>query len=141
MGTVMENGGLQGYGGFTSQGETGAGTIASEGMDHAKQLGRTTWQRTLEQVEQRKGTVVEALDHFASALEGASKQQGDSGIQLPFEFAGRLAGYVRQFSQRIEQGTAEELLNDVEDQFRARPGLFMAGLLAAGFFAGRLFRR
>jgi len=133
MGTV-EVGGVQGYS-HPSQ-----PSIAGESMDRAKQLSRTTWQRTLAQLDQRKGTVVQALEGFASSLENVG-QQASSQLPIPNDLTDKAAGFIRQFSRRIEQGSSEELLNDVENQFRARPGAFMAGLVAIGFFAGRILRR
>jgi len=110
-------------------------------VDQAKQLGRAGWHRALEQVDQRKGMLAHTLDGFASQLEGLVNNQGDPVSQVPAELAGRAASYIRQFSHRIEQGTTEELITDVENQFRARPGAFMAGLVAIGFLAGRMLRR
>jgi hypothetical protein len=49
-------------------------------------------------------------------------------------------GVLRKTSDRLENGTTEELIADAQAQVRQRPGLFIAGCAVVGFALGRFIK-
>jgi hypothetical protein len=74
---------------------------------------------------------------FSEDLENmASQGQGGLAGQLAREVADR----ARSLSTHLEQREPRDLLDDVRDFARRKPGTFLLGALAAGVVAGRLAR-
>jgi hypothetical protein len=64
--------------------------------------------------------------------------QGNDGMAA--DLVREVAGRARTMSARLEHQQPRELLDDLRDFARRRPGAFLLGCLAAGMLAGRLTR-
>jgi|GEM_PF-3765451 len=100
--------------------------------------GSTPRDQLYQQVDSHRGGLARGLQGLASNLESASRSE-EAGVARPL--LGRAAGLLRRTSDRLENETTAELVADAQDRARERPGLVVAGLLAAGFALGRLLRR
>lgn len=144
MGSVIEGSGIQGssYVGNTgSVGISGQSSqsdgIAQAGKEQVKRLGGITRERVYHQVDSRKGEFIKSLSGLADTLQSA----GRSGNLGPVQ--GLVDGCVQvihKVSDRLERGSTEELVRDAQARIRQRPGMFIAGCVALGFFAGRLLK-
>lgn len=146
MGSVIEGGGIQGssyvQGAPGSRGEDGSsqgamGGIAQAGKEQVKKLGGVTRGRVYEQVDSRKGELVKGIQGLASTLEDASRKDDAAMVRPLLDGA---AGVLRKASDRLENGTTEELVRDAQSRVRERPGLFIAGCVALGFAFGRMIK-
>ncbi|MCP3138701.1 hypothetical protein [Pyxidicoccus xibeiensis] len=139
MGSVLEGANLQGSN-YTQQSSNGGhamGGIAQAGKEQVKQLGGVAKGRVYEQVDSRKGDLVKGIQGLVSTLETASRAE-EAGMVRPLLTSA--VGVLRKTSDRLENGTTEELLADAQAQVRQRPGLFIAGCVAVGFALGRFIK-
>jgi hypothetical protein len=142
MATVTE-GGIQG----TSYSGTNIGTsdvstqgsdtgIAAQGKEQVKRFTGATRERVYHQVDSRKDDLIKGLHGFVSTLENAS-QNADGFSQQVLNGA---VGYIRKFSDRIENGSTEDLMRDAKRFVHEKPAPFFAGCVALGFLAARLLK-
>lgn len=145
MGSVLEGSNVQGsnysqrpgMASDSSNGEQWAGGIAQAGKEQVKQLGGVAKGRVYSQVDSRKGELVKGLQGLVSTLESAAKND-EAAMARPILTSA--VGLLRKTSDRLENGTTEELLADAQAQVRQRPGLFIAGCAVVGFALGRFIK-
>jgi hypothetical protein len=129
-------------GGIQGSSFTGAGTDVSEntgisaGKEQVKRFTGVTRDRVYHQVDDRKEDLIKGIQSFVSTLENAS-QNADGLSQQVLQGA---VGYIRKFSDRIENGTTEELVTEARQFIREKPAPFFAGCIAVGFLAARLLK-
>jgi hypothetical protein len=104
------------------------------GKEEVRRLGGAARRRIIAEADKRKSLVASRLEQLADSLE-SSETQGPEGKLL--DSAARIA---RNASSTLRNRSSEELLSNVEQGFRDRPGVFLAGCLALGFVGGRLLR-
>jgi len=131
MASVTE-GGIQGSS-FTGTDNTG---ISSAGKEQVKRFTGVTRDRVYHQVDDKKEDIIKGIQGFVSTLENAS-QNADGLSQQVLQGA---VGYIRKFSDRIENGTTEELVHEARQFIREKPAPFFAGCIAVGFLAARLLK-
>lgn len=105
--------------------------------DQARRIGEAAKERALGVIDHRRTDVATRISSFADKLDELGRDQ-DGFERTVLEAC---SGYLHGFANDIEGKSADELLNDVADRIRRRPGLFFAGLAALGFLGGRLARR
>lgn len=110
--------------------------IGAQGKEQVKRFTGVTRDRVYHQIDGRKGELIKGLQGFVSTLENASQNADGFSQQL----LGGAVGYIRKFSDRIEQGTTEELVSDARQFIREKPAPFFAGCIAVGFLAARLLK-
>ncbi len=142
MGSVTD-GSIEGSGyGQRSEGgsrisKAGTSGLGQAGKDPVKQLGSAAKARVYHQVESRRGDMAKGLRGLVSTLESLSNRDEAKAAR---PLLGSAAGLLRRTSERLENETTGELLEDAQTQVRERPGLFIAGCVAAGFVLGRLIK-
>lgn len=143
MASVTEGSGIQGSSyvkgsseGFSGQNEQSAG-IAQAGKEQVKRLGGITRERVYHQVDGKKEQLVKSLHGVRETLEGLGK---DSNLGAAKPLVDNALRVLHRVSDRLENGSTEDLVRDAQAQIRQRPGLFIAGCIALGFFAGRFLK-
>jgi hypothetical protein len=110
--------------------------LGAQGKEQVKRVTGVTRDRVYHQIDDRKGELIKGLQGFVSTLENASQNADGFSQQL----LGGAVGYIRKFSDRIEQGSTEELVSDARQFIRERPAPFFAGCIALGFLAARILK-
>jgi hypothetical protein len=143
MASVIGGSGIQGSsyvqgstGNFSGQDSQGAG-LAQAGKEQVKRLGGITRDRVYHQVDGKKEQLVKSLQGIRGTLEGLGK---DSNLGPAQPLVDNALQVIHRVSDRLEHGSTEELVRDAQAQIRQRPGLFIAGCVALGFFAGRFLK-
>lgn len=124
MASVIEGGSIQ-------------GSSERAGKERMKEMGGITRDRVYQKVDSRKGEVVQGLHDLASTLEKASRQVTSGMARQALDSA---VGFIHKATDRIENETTAELLDDARDRIRERPAFFVAGCVALGFLAGRFLK-
>ncbi|NMO19311.1 hypothetical protein HPC49_17470 [Pyxidicoccus fallax] len=141
MGSVLEGSNVQGSS-FTQQGasipngEHTSGAVA-QAKEQVKQLSGVARGRVYQQVDSRKGELVKGIQGLVTTLESVSNNE-EAAMARPLLTSA--VGLLRKTSDRLENGTTEELIADVQDQVRQRPALFVVGCAAIGFALGRFIK-
>jgi hypothetical protein len=116
---------------------TEAGNVAEQARAQAQSLMQQAGQELDGQSRQQKDRLAGTLRTFGDDLQGMASQGNDG---LAAQLAREAAGRARSLSSHLEQRDPGELLADVRDFARRRPGTFLLGAFAAGLVAGRLAR-
>lgn len=116
-----------------------AGEVANEAMSQARQLldqtrEQVTAQSTAQQEKAASG-LRSLADELTGMASGTSPQQG-----LATDLARQAADRIQTAADFIENRQPSELLDEVRNFARRRPGMFLLGVAAAGFFGGRMTR-
>lgn len=118
-----------------------AGEEARNVAGEAKQQGRALLDDARGQLEDQSRTqrdrLVQTLSSMGDDLDRMSGQ-ADSG--LASDLVSQAAERVKSVSNHLEGREPAELLGEVRDFARRRPGTFLLGALAAGVVAGRFAR-
>lgn len=128
----------------TAEGKRVAGVAGDEAhkvIDETRQQAQALMDEAVSQLADQSRTqrdrLVETLGTLGTDLDRMAGQ-ADSG--LASELVRNAAQRVQTASRRIEGREPAELLDDVRDFARRRPGVFLLGALAAGVVAGRVAR-
>lgn len=115
-----------------------AAGVASEAKERAADLVGTVTTEVRSQVSSQQQRLAGGLQSVASELdEMASKMEGSGpGGQLAQEASRRIGSVARWFESR----EPADVLDEVRDFARRRPGLFLSGAALTGLLVGRLTR-
>ena len=113
-----------------------AGQVASEAVGQAQQLlQQTTSQlntQAAEQTQRAAGSIRRLSDHFSTMAEaGESGSPAHSLVRTAAERSRSVADY-------LDGKQPGDLVGDMQDFGRRRPGAFLLGAAAAGFAIGRM---
>ena len=134
MGQTLENRGVQ----HPAFGQSnGAVETLSAGKEEIKKLGGLGRDRVLSQLDEKKSGIAQSIRSLAETVEKAVEGNKEMASQPWVSGATRL---LRSVSDRVEQGTTQELWRDAEGRFRQQPGVYLAALFGVGFLAGRLLK-
>jgi hypothetical protein len=114
-----------------------ASNVADEARSQIRNLIGQAGQEVDAQSRQQKDRLAGTMRTFSEDLESMASQ-GNSG--LAGQLAREVADRARSLSAHLEQREPRDLLDDVRDFARRKPGTFLLGALAAGVVAGRLAR-
>ena len=114
----------------------GAATEQARGVlqDAVSQVGDQLGEQAAGQKERLAGT----LRSFGDDLSEMVDRGGTSGMAA--DLAREVADRARSLGSTLESREPTQLLDDVRDFARRRPGTFLLGALAAGVVAGRVLR-
>ena len=119
-----------------------ATTVASEAVDHARNLVGDAVTQISDQVGEQSRTqrdrLTGTLQSLGDDLEKMATNSGASGLAT--DLAREIADRAHAISSHLDGREPGELLDDVRNFARNRPGTFLLGALAAGVVAGRLAR-
>lgn len=91
--------------------------------------------RADEQVTRAGGGLRQASDQARALADGRTDEAGPLG-----DYAASAARALGGWADRLEEGNVTDLLGDVTDFARRKPGQFLAGAFVAGIVAGRIGR-
>src|SRR4051794_11481921 len=127
--------------------------VVAGGSPGERERAQTTAGRAGEQLQESAGRVVDALRRrltnvAESRKHGAVEQLKGLVDQLEAKTDGEQVGSVNQraaqavkrVEQTLEEHSVSDLVQMAEGRIRERPGLFLGGCLALGFFGARLLR-
>jgi len=123
-------------GNFSGQSAQAEG-IAQAGKEQVRRLGGITKDKVYHQVDGKKEQLVKSLQGIVGTLESMGKG-GNLGPAQPL--LDNALGVIHRVSDRLENGSTEDLVRDAQTQIRQRPGVFIAGCVALGFLAGRFLK-
>lgn len=116
-----------------------AAHVAQDAKAQAQNLMNEARTQLDDQSRTQRDKLVTTLQTFSDDLERmASGQGGGSGMAT--DVARQLADRTRSLSSHLEGREPAELLQEVRDFARRKPGTFLLGALAAGVVAGRVTR-
>jgi hypothetical protein len=93
------------------------------------------------QVERQAAAMGSTLTQTARDLEQISAQLSESAtISLAADLADRAAGYVGSAGRYLENGNADQFIDDLERLSRSRPWVVAASAAAVGFVAARIVK-
>jgi hypothetical protein len=142
-------------GGAKEQAKQAAGTAADESkhvagvaQDEAKNVAGEAKNQAMRVVDEAKSQLddhsrnqrdrlVETMRSFGNDLDRMA-DQSDGGMAS--DLVRQVAGRARDLTDRLDGREPSQILDDVRDMARRRPGAFLLGALAAGVVAGRLAR-
>jgi len=111
--------------------------VAGEARSHARGLLDQATSQLEDQSRTQKDRLADTVGSLARDLDSMASQ-GDAGLAA--ELAREVAQRAHTVADRLEGREPRELLDDVRDFARRRPGVFLGGALVAGIVAGRLTR-
>lgn len=114
--------------------------FATEGRERARHLGGMARERAMKVANQRKGHLAAELESFAGTLDEMVRTLEDRGNEPQRKIAEGASRWVRKTSRTLRENSAEQLVEQAEDQLRARPALAVIGGLALGFLGVRMLR-
>jgi len=113
--------------------------VAGEARSHARGLLDQATSQLEDQSRTQKDRLADTVGSLARDLDSmASQGDGDGGLAA--DLAREVAQRAHTVSDRLQGREPRELLDDVRDFARRRPGVFLGGALVAGIVAGRLTR-
>ncbi|GAA5152608.1 hypothetical protein GCM10023340_33200 [Nocardioides marinquilinus] len=122
-----------------AQGE--AGKVATEAKDQVRSLVGESRDQVATQLDdqtrQQRDKLVGTLGTLGDDLDRMA-DQSDAG--LASDVVREVAGHARSLTSHLDGREPAQLLDDVRDFARRRPGLFLLGALAAGVVVGRVVR-
>lgn len=141
-------------GSATERAQAAAGTAQDEGkhlaataQDQAQQVAGEATQQVRRLADEARGQVEDQSrqqrDRLVQTLRQASDelhQMSTQGSGVASQLTGEIADRAQQVAQRLDGREPGEILDDVRDFARRKPGTFLLGALAAGVVVGRLAR-
>lgn len=126
----------------------GAGEVASEVKQVAVDTGRSLREKVgLDLRERVDSGYSVGRDRLVSEVSGVATALKSAGQQLREQERSGIADYAEQFGERIDRAArylqdrdAADLVHEVEDFARRRPGIFLAGAAGLGLLAARFFK-
>jgi hypothetical protein len=113
-----------------------AAKVASEAKDQAKNLFSEATTQVDQQSRAQKDRLAETLRSFSDDLDTMASDRNGLAADLTQQVAQR----ARDLSTQLGSKDPQDLLQDVRNFARRKPGLFLLGSLTAGVVAGRLLR-
>lgn len=111
--------------------------VAAEAKTQLQGLMDQTAHEVDEQSRVQKGRLAGTMRTFGDDLDVMAAQSQDG---LAASLAREVAGRAHSLSSHLDQREPQELLEEVREFARRKPGTFLLGALAAGVLAGRLTR-
>lgn len=114
------------------------GTAAQQARSVASETVGQLRDQLTEQGSGQRDRLVGTLRSLGDDLEQMAGQATEGGLAA--DLVRQAAGRTRSLTERLDGREPAQLLDDVRDFARRRPGTFLLGALAAGVVAGRLLR-
>ena len=93
-----------------------------------------------EQFESRKHTAAAQTERLAEVVDRAAEELRGQDQQSLADYAGELAGSMKNFAESIRERSLDELLRDTQQLARNNPTLFVMGSVVAGIALSRFLK-
>lgn len=90
-------------------------------------------QQAREQVDVHKDNVADKTRSVAAAVERVAQEFRHEDQQSLAQYAGELAGEMKNFADNLRGRSVDELLRDTQEFARRNPAAFLLGSVAVGF--------
>ncbi len=114
--------------------------LAYQARQQASDLANRGTQQLKGQLANQKHNVSQRMVPFQSALRETAQQLRRQGQGSAGDYANRAADQLERFSVYLRETEVEEIMEEVRGIARRRPGLFLGGGAAIGFFATRFLK-
>lgn len=106
----------------------------------AAHFAERTRDQVVEQVEEKKAAVTDALGIFADAIRKAGEELGGQDQTFAAKLAGQAADGLQSFTRNIAGKSPEAMLQSARELGRNNPTALLAGAVLAGVAIGRFAR-
>ncbi|HVM36818.1 MAG TPA: hypothetical protein VM265_00310 [Sphingomicrobium sp.] len=124
----------------SQQPSEGLSAAADELRSDAQQIGSTAASRLQSEVDARKSGAASQAKSVSSAIQRAAGELDDGAPAWLKSAFQQGADQIQRFADTLEQKDSRQILNEVQNFARERPGTFLAACAAAGFAAARIFK-
>lgn len=107
----------------------------------ARRLTDAVKERALATSEEKKSDVSEHVGALAEKLDEIARRNDTDEPGMEDQLLDRGVRMLRSVQRTLDDNSTEELIAKAEQRIVERPGLVIAGCLAAGFLAARLVRK
>jgi hypothetical protein len=122
---------------FASDSDGGAiDKVKSEAAGVAQDMKR----QGQEQFETRKQTAADQTEKLADVVERVSEELKGQDQESLADYAGQLAGSMKNFAESLRQRNLDELVKDTQQLARNNPTLFLMGSVAVGIALSRFLK-
>jgi hypothetical protein len=115
-----------------------AGEVTREARRQARNLATEARQATSRQLEGEQHRLAKSLHSLSDELNSMADRSDQHGMAT--ELARQAAAKAQDFAGYLDQREPGDLIEEVREFARRRPGTFLLGALAAGVAVGRLTR-
>jgi vacuolar-type H+-ATPase subunit H len=112
--------------------------VASEAQTQARDLVGELKTQIRDQSVSQRDRLAQTLRQFGDELDEMNRSTSSSG--LAYDLAGQAASKARELSTFLTDNEPGDLIEQIREFARRRPGTFLAGAALAGVVAGRLTR-
>jgi hypothetical protein len=121
----------------TSTAQSEAREVVGSANEQARRLAGDARQELRGQANAQADRVAQGLEDLTRQL----RSMGENGEPGPAtDLAWEAAQRTQHFAQRLREGGADDVVGQLRDFGRNRPGLFLASAFGAGLLAGRVAR-
>jgi len=114
--------------------------LAQQARQQASELANRGTEQAKSQLANQKHNASQRMVPFQSALRETAQQLRRQGQGSAGDYANRAADQLERFSVYLRETEVEEIMEEVRGIARRRPGLFLGGGAAIGFFATRFLK-
>lgn len=112
--------------------------VAGEARQHVGDIASTAAQELKAQADQQATRAGAGLEGIARQLSAMARSSDEQGV-VP-DLVASLGTQVEDLATRMQDGSFDEVVDDVRRFARRRPGLFLLAAAGAGFAASRVLR-
>lgn len=122
------------------QDQSGGGGLRDELRDDTGRVAGAAAERLQSKADNRKGQIAEQARAVSSALGNAADGLGSDTPSWVKSALEQGAKSIEQLAHAVEGKDSRQLVGDVQQFARQRPGSFLAGCALLGFAASRVFK-
>ena len=116
------------------------GEVINKMKSDAAGLAQDVKRQGEEQFESRKHTAAAQTERLAEVVDRAAEELRGQDQQSLADYAGELAGSMKNFAESIRERSLDELLRDTQQLARNNPTLFVMGSVVAGIALSRFLK-
>jgi len=112
--------------------------VAAEAKDHARQVVHESRESLRSEASNQAARLATTMRDVSGQLSSMAQSQPGGGMAV--DVSRQLSDAAKRAADKLETGGIDDVLTDLKQFARRRPGLFLVGAIGAGFAAGRLLK-